>query len=131
MTAMYAVPPPGIPYWTWLHARGVLEAVIQAAHAGQVTTAHPVPAQNYPQWLAAFRIRPLPPPLASPAPVGDEIADVLLFTLAIADMLGIDAGQAVAEKIRVNARRAYRTMPNGTRVKHDAGPPATLEGSSR
>ena len=45
---MYAVPPPGIPYWTWLHARGVLVAVIQAARAGQVTTAHPVPAQNYP-----------------------------------------------------------------------------------
>jgi hypothetical protein len=54
---MYAAPPDGIPYSTWLHARGVLEAVIQAAHAGQVTTAHPVPAQNYPQWLAAFRIR--------------------------------------------------------------------------
>ena len=54
---MYAVPPSGIPYWAWLHAQGVLEAVIQAARAGQATTAHPVPAQNYPQWLAAFGIR--------------------------------------------------------------------------
>jgi NTP pyrophosphatase (non-canonical NTP hydrolase) len=67
--------------------------------------------------LARLRVRPLPPPLARPAPVRDEIADVLLF------MLGIDAGQAVAEKIRVNAQRTYRTMPNGTRVKNGAALP--------
>jgi NTP pyrophosphatase (non-canonical NTP hydrolase) len=80
--------------------------------------------------LARLRLRPLPPPLARPAPVRSEIADVLLFTLAIADMLGIDAGQAVAEKIRVNAQRTYRTMPNGTRVKHHAVPPSVMQPSS-
>jgi hypothetical protein len=54
---MYAASPPGIPYWLWLHSRGVLEAVALAARAGKITTSHPVPAGCYAQWLAAFRIR--------------------------------------------------------------------------
>lgn len=57
MTAVYVIPPQGIPYWLWLHAQGVLEAVTQAARCGQASTAHPVPAASYPQWLVAFRLQ--------------------------------------------------------------------------
>lgn len=73
--------------------------------------------------LARLRIRPLSAPLASPGPVRDELADVLLFALGLAAMLGLDAGHAVETKIRINAQRAYRQLPNGTRVRH-AGRPA-------
>ena len=57
MTAVYAVPPRMIPYWLWLHAQGVLDAVAEAALCGQGVTSHPVPADSYPQWLTAFRIQ--------------------------------------------------------------------------
>lgn len=49
--------------------------------------------------------------------LGGEVADVIIFALSIASMLGFDAGEAVAAKMRVNAARSYRTLPNGTHEK--------------
>jgi len=72
--------------------------------------------------LAWLRLRRMPAPLADPAPVRHEIADILLFTLAVADMLGINAGDAVGEKLQVNAQRTYRSLANGTRVRQPAVP---------
>jgi hypothetical protein len=46
-----------MPYWLWVHARGVLEAVISAARSGQVESSHLVPAGDFPQWLTAFSAR--------------------------------------------------------------------------
>ena len=48
---------------------------------------------------------------------GDELADVLIFLVSIADMTGVDLQDAVKAKLAVNAGRTYRTLPNGTPVK--------------
>jgi NTP pyrophosphatase (non-canonical NTP hydrolase) len=37
--------------------------------------------------------------------VADEIADVLIYAIRIADRLGIDVADAVAEKLRKNAEK--------------------------
>jgi NTP pyrophosphatase (non-canonical NTP hydrolase) len=63
------------------------------------------------------RLRKRPPVLAYSMQVRDEIADVLIFMLSLTDMLGLQAGEAVAAKMRLNAQRTYTTLPNGTQVK--------------
>lgn len=55
--------------------------------------------------------------MAPRAEVGGEAADVIIFALSLAALLGFDAGEVVAAKMRVNAAREYRTLPNGTHVK--------------
>jgi NTP pyrophosphatase (non-canonical NTP hydrolase) len=55
--------------------------------------------------------------MAGPGEVGGEAADVIIFALSLAGLLGFDAGEVVAAKMRVNAAREYRTLPNGTHVK--------------
>ena len=50
--------------------------------------------------LARLRLRPLPPVVTDIEPVRLEIADVILFALSLAQMLGFGAGDAGADKLR-------------------------------
>lgn len=52
--------------------------------------------------------------------VGSELADVLLFTLSLARMLGVDLGAAAEAKMTVNEAREYVRRPNGLHVQKEA-----------
>ena len=49
--------------------------------------------------------------------VAEELADVSIFTLGIAQLLGIDMEKAIESKLEKNERRAYITDENGEPVK--------------
>lgn len=49
--------------------------------------------------------------------VGEELADVVLYALGLAGILGIDLQTEVENKIEKNGRRRYERGPNGTLVK--------------
>ncbi|WP_234350595.1 MazG nucleotide pyrophosphohydrolase domain-containing protein [Streptomyces sp. XY66] len=48
---------------------------------------------------------------------GEELADVFLYLVAIAEMQGVDLGEEVARKIEKNARREYTAGANGTLLR--------------
>jgi len=95
---------------------GLLAEEIAEAHAAWRKHRTPRP-RRLRRIAARLRLWPLPPPLDDPDPVRLEVADAIIFLLGISDMLGFDAGQAVADKIKINAARSYRVLPNGTHVK--------------
>ena len=49
--------------------------------------------------------------------LGEELADVAIYLLGVAEMTGVDLQPEVEAKIVKNASRAYRSLPNGTLVK--------------
>jgi hypothetical protein len=49
--------------------------------------------------------------------LGDELADVAIFLLGLAQMTGVDLQDAVEAKLAVVAGRSYAPLPNGTLVK--------------
>ncbi|WP_128428687.1 MazG-like family protein [Streptomyces cyaneus] len=49
--------------------------------------------------------------------LGEELADVLLYLVALAEMNGIDLDHEVGLKIEKNARRRYRRDENGVLVR--------------
>jgi hypothetical protein len=51
------------------------------------------------------------------ADVAEELADVAIYLLSLAEMLGIDLQDAVEAKLAKNAARTYEPLPNGTLVK--------------
>lgn len=51
--------------------------------------------------------------------VGEELADVVIYALGLAGILGIDLQTEVKNKIEKNARRRYEPGLNGTLVKSD------------
>jgi NTP pyrophosphatase (non-canonical NTP hydrolase) len=51
--------------------------------------------------------------------VGEELADIAIFLVGLAEMIGTDLQEAVEAKIAVNASRAYRPLPNGVLVKDE------------
>lgn len=53
------------------------------------------------QWLTPAQSRRLPP--AKKVHAGEEIADVLLYLIRLADLLGIDVAAAARDKIKKNA----------------------------
>jgi NTP pyrophosphatase (non-canonical NTP hydrolase) len=53
--------------------------------------------------------------------MGEELADVVLYALGLAGILGIDLQVEVENKIEKNARRRYFPGPNGTLVKGGEG----------
>ena len=67
--------------------------------------------------LIRLRLRHPVPVMADTGPVRDEVADAIIFMLGIADLVGFDAGDAVAAKLAVNAARTYRRQRNGVLVK--------------
>ena len=51
--------------------------------------------------------------------LAEELADVAIYVLALAEMTGIDLGDAVEAKIVKNAGRQYRRLPGGAFVKEE------------
>lgn len=49
--------------------------------------------------------------------LGEELADVALFVLALAEMNGVDLGSEITRKIAVNAGRRYLPDGNGVPVR--------------
>lgn len=49
--------------------------------------------------------------------LGEELADVAIFLLSLAEMTGTDLGEAVEAKLAVCEARQYRPLANGTLVK--------------
>lgn len=47
------------------------------------------------------------PPSVKPEAVGDELADVLLYTLQLASVLAIDLEQATLDKLKANYGRSW------------------------
>ena len=55
--------------------------------------------------------------------VGEELADVAIYLLSLAEMLGVDLQDAVEAKLAKNAARTYAPLPNGALIKSE---PATV-----
>lgn len=49
--------------------------------------------------------------------LGGELADVVLYTAALAEMNGLDLATEVTRKIAVNQSRSYHTNADGVRVR--------------
>lgn len=49
--------------------------------------------------------------------LGEELADIAIYLLGIAEMTGVDLQQAVAAKLAVNQARVYQRLPNGVLLK--------------
>jgi MazG-like family len=49
--------------------------------------------------------------------VGEELADVAIYLLGLAEMTGVDLQGEIEAKMAKNASRVYRQLPNGTLVK--------------
>jgi MazG nucleotide pyrophosphohydrolase domain len=51
--------------------------------------------------------------------LGEELADVAIYLLALAEMTGIELGVAVEAKMARNEGRQYRRLPGGAFVKEE------------
>jgi dCTP diphosphatase len=69
------------------------------------------------QWLSEDASRRLP--AADLAKVAEELADVLLYLVRLADELGVDLAAAARDKIEVNARKYPVDKARGTSRKSD------------
>ena len=49
--------------------------------------------------------------------VGEELADVAIYLLSLAEMTGIDLQDQIEAKMAKNAARAYQRLPNGVLAK--------------
>ena len=49
--------------------------------------------------------------------VGEELADVAIYLLSLAEMTGIDLQDEIEAKMAKNAARVYRRLPNGVLAK--------------
>jgi hypothetical protein len=54
--------------------------------------------------------------------VAEELADIAIFLLGLAEMVGADLQEAVETKLVVNEARVYRPLANGVLVKDGAAP---------
>ncbi|MEU6959936.1 hypothetical protein [Streptomyces chrestomyceticus] len=48
---------------------------------------------------------------------GEELADIQLYLVAVADMTGVDLQDAVERKMRINESRVYRRDARGVPIK--------------
>jgi NTP pyrophosphatase (non-canonical NTP hydrolase) len=71
------------------------------------------------QWLGEDESRRLADRPADYAAVCEEIADVLIYLLRLADRLDIDLEQAVADKLRRNAEKYPVALAKGNAVKYN------------
>lgn len=72
------------------------------------------------QWLTEAESRALSPQRRED--VADEIADVQMYLVALADQLGIDIADAVARKMEKNARKYPADRFAGSARKYDDPP---------
>jgi NTP pyrophosphatase (non-canonical NTP hydrolase) len=49
--------------------------------------------------------------------IGEELADVAIYLLGLAEMAGIDLQDEVEAKLVKNAARTYQRLPNGALAK--------------
>ena len=57
------------------------------------------------QWLTPEEASALPQDPARLDAVGQEMADVMMYMLRLADVLGVDLGNAIARKMLLNAQK--------------------------
>lgn len=62
--------------------------------------------------------------------VGQELSDVLLYTIRMADVCGVDLGRAVLEKIALNALKYPAERCRGSSAKYNSLPPAASSGTA-
>lgn len=48
---------------------------------------------------------------------GEELADIAIYLLGIAEITRIDLGEQICRKIFINEFRRYDVLPNGTHVR--------------
>ena len=53
--------------------------------------------------------------------VPEELADIAIFLLSLAQMTGTDLQDAIEAKLAVNEARVYRKLGNGLHVKEPGG----------
>lgn len=49
--------------------------------------------------------------------VGEELADVAIYLLGLAEMIGVDLQDEIASKMRKNAQRTYHRREDGLMVR--------------
>ena len=54
--------------------------------------------------------------------VAEELADIAIYLLSLAEMTGVDLQDAVEAKLAVNRTRTYQRLPNGTLAKDSSQP---------
>jgi hypothetical protein len=54
--------------------------------------------------------------------LAEELADIAIYLLGLAEMTGVDLQNAVEAKLAVNKARTYRRLPNGTLAKDSSLP---------
>jgi len=69
------------------------------------------------QWLDDEQSRQLPP--QTQQAVSEELADVLLYLVRLADILGVDLVAAAQAKIRINASKYPADVVRGKADKYD------------
>jgi len=68
------------------------------------------------QWLGEEESRRLPPEAL--AKVGEEMADVLLYLVRLADKLGVDLAQVARRKMQLNAQKYPADLARGSSRKY-------------
>ncbi|MCL4184007.1 MAG: nucleotide pyrophosphohydrolase [Burkholderiaceae bacterium] len=68
------------------------------------------------QWLGEEESKRLPP--GKLAEVGEEMADVLLYLVRLADKLGVDLVQAARQKMQANAQKYPAHLAHGNSRKY-------------
>ena len=51
--------------------------------------------------------------------LGEELADVAIYLLGLAEMTGVDLQAEIEAKMAKNAARVYRRLPNGVLAKNN------------
>jgi hypothetical protein len=54
--------------------------------------------------------------------IAEELADIAIYLLSLAEMTRVDLQDAVEAKLAVNEARTYRRLPNGTLAKDSSRP---------
>ena len=70
------------------------------------------------QWIADVDVEEALAEPAKSAAVQSEIADVAIYVLRLADVLGIDLSQAVADKVELNEQRYPADQARGNALKY-------------
>jgi NTP pyrophosphatase (non-canonical NTP hydrolase) len=98
----------GVRGWQPIHSPKNL-AMALAGEAGELVSLF--------QWLSEAESRGMPPERLAEA--ADEIADVQMYLVALADQLGIDIADAVAGKMVKNARKYPADRFRGSARKYN------------
>ena len=70
------------------------------------------------QWLEPSDAAALPEHPERLAAVAEELADVMIYSARLADRLGLDMGQVIADKMRKNTKRYPTELSFGSARKH-------------